>query len=424
MTIGAYVTSTMGMNAQTHSLQQISMNVANVSTTGYKKVDARFETFMSVYSDSGANNTYFTANNVDRRLVNIAGQQTKTGSIYDLAITGEGFFTVEGAAGTMFSRAGDFKATAIPLDGYPERTISFERVASDGNRETVTKPASYLMNASNYYVMGWNYNPESETFESNLEPVIISPQEYYAGHVTTKMSLIGNIPSDATETQKLKFGVYDTSYHQHSLISYWEPIENMPNGWNLSFSLDNGASVTSDSVTVQFDQDGNIISPIDPINVSVDWGNGSAGSIAVDLSHMSQFASYLQGSVFSQDGNSLGNLVGTSWNEKGILVAKYSNGASEPVCKVAVAKVTSPNLMEAVSGNMFALTTEAGTLEIVDLENTKTETQIAGETLENSNVALEEEFSNMVITQRAYSSNVNAFTTANEMIQEAISILT
>ena len=81
-------------------------------------------------------------------------------------------------------------------------------------------------------------------------------------------------------------------------------------------------------------------------------------------------------------------------------------------------------MMEAVSGNMFEYSENAGNLEVVDLQATRTETTVEGGKLENSNVSLEEEFTNMVTTQRAYSSSVNAFTTVNEMVQEAISILT
>ena len=79
--------------------------------------------------------------------------------------------------------------------------------------------------------------------------------------------------------------------------------------------------------------------------------------------------------------------------------------------------------MEAISGNMFAYSRECGNLDIVDLEATDASVQVSGGWLERSNVALEEEFSKMIITQRAYSSNTKTFTTINEMTQEAISIL-
>lgn len=50
MTLGVFTTSIMGMNAQAHAMGQISTNVANVNTVGYKRAETLFETKMSIYS--------------------------------------------------------------------------------------------------------------------------------------------------------------------------------------------------------------------------------------------------------------------------------------------------------------------------------------------------------------------------------------
>ena len=423
MAIGSYVTSTMGMHAQSHALEQISSNIANVNTVGYKKVDARFETQMSKYNEIGTDSHYFTAGNVDRRMVDIAGILDTTNSIYDLGISGRGFFVVQGDNNTYYTRAGDFQATAVTPAGYKPQQITYYKPTNGSGVITQSKPASYFVNASGCYVMGWNYNADSEAFSSSLEPVVISPNEYTPGHLTTTMSFKGNIPADATESQLLKFGVYDNDYTMHNMTMRWTKTDNT-NTWNVEIGLDGGASVTSGTIEVQFDENARMIKPAAATTIAVDWGNGSAGNISLDLSHFTQYATHLQGSVLSQDGKGFGSLVSTSWDAQGVLNAVYSNGASIPVCKVAVAQVQVPNMMEAVSGNMFEYSENAGNLEIVDLQATRTETTVEGGKLEGSNVSLEEEFTNMVTTQRAYSSSVNAFTTVNEMVQEAISILT
>ena len=49
MTLGNFVTSRMGMLSQSHALEQISSNVANVNTVGYKKVETLFATQMTKY---------------------------------------------------------------------------------------------------------------------------------------------------------------------------------------------------------------------------------------------------------------------------------------------------------------------------------------------------------------------------------------
>lgn len=423
MTIGSFVTSALGMQAQSHALQQISTNVANVSTTGYKKVNARFETLMSVYNDNGSAFNYFSANNVDSRTVDRAGEPIITGNLYDLSLNGRGFFIVQGEHQTFYTRAGDFSTSSDTPPGAAPQTVTYYRPTDGGGTITQSKVASYFKNGSNCYVMGWNYNAEREAFSSSLEPVIITPPDYYPGHETTRMAVKGNIPADATDTQMLKFGVYDTDFKQHGLVTKWSRVENT-NSWSVELSLQDGGAVTSGPIEVQFDEMARMIKPTDSVSVSVDWGNGRTGEIALDLTKMTQYASALNGTVYDQSGKGFGALTGTSWTNEGVLIASYSNGASLPVCKIAVAQVQVPNSMEAVSGTMFAYTPEAGNLEIVDLQETLTETTISGGILESANVSLEEEFTDLVTCQRAYSGSVNAFTTTNEMTQEAIRILT
>ncbi len=420
MALGSFVTSTMGMHAQSHALEQISSNIANVNTVGYKKVNARFETQMTKFNEIGTDSHYFSAGNVDRRMVDIAGILSPTGSMYDLGISGQGFFVVEGQNETLYSRAGDFQATATPPAGYRAKSVTYYK-PTDGGVVTQSSPANYFTNASGYYVMGWNYNNDAEAFSSAFEPVIISPMEYYPGHQTTEMSFKGNIDASSNETQLLKFPVYDSKYNQHTLAMKWEPQDNT-NTWKLNISID-GATVAGDAIEVMFDENAQIVSP-KVTDIQVAWDDGGAGTIKLDLQHFTQYANTLNGSVLSQDGKTFGRLTTTTWDSDGVLNAGYSNGVSVPVCKVAIAQVQVPNMMEAVSGNMFAYNQNAGNLEIVDLQNTLTETTVEGGKIESSNVSLEEEFTNMIVTQRAYSGNVQTFTTVNEMTQEAISILT
>ena len=421
MTIGTFVTSTLGMNSQSHAMEQISANIANVKTTGYKKVDPRFETLVKEYNEIGVNTHYFSSNNVDRRMVDISGQLKTTDSVYDLAISGRGFFVVEGTNATLYTRAGDFQATAVTPPGHSPQSVTFYR-PSEAGVVTQSAPATYFINPSGYYVMGWNYNSDSEAFSSSLEPVIISPMEYYRGHQTTEMSFKGNINAAASDTQMLKFAVYDKDFNQHNMTMKWEP-QNNANTWIVTVDVD-GASTTSEPVRVTFDENGRLSSPMPSTQLNLTWDKGGTSSVKMDFQHFTQFANALYGEVLSQDGKGFGVLTSTTWDENGVLNATYSNGSSIPVCKVAVAHVQVPNMMEAVSGNMFAYNQQAGNLEILDLQETRTETTVQGGKTEESNVSLEEEFTNMIITQRAYSSNVKTFTTVNEMTQEAISILT
>ena len=422
MTIGTFVTSTLGMTSQSHAIDQISANIANVNTTGYKKVNTRFETFIKEYNEMGVDTHYLSCNSVDRRMVDINGEMNVTESLYDLAISGRGFFVVQGTGSTLFSRAGDFQPTAVTPAGFPAQSVTYNRPDGEGGVITQSSPATYFTNSSGYYVMGWNYNAETDKFSSSLEPVIISPMEYYIGHQTTQMSFKGNINGAATTPQLVRFDVYDANYNRHDMTMNWQP-QHDPGVWLIDIDIDGGA-VTSGPVRVAFDEFGQLISPKPSTSISVAYNGGGSGTIDLNFQHMTQYANSLKMDLLSSDGNGYGALISSSWDENGVLNARYTNGSTVPVCKVAVAQVQVPNMMEALSGNMFSYNQRAGNLEIVDLQETRTETTIQGGARETSNVSLEEEFTNMIISQRAYSSNVKTFTTVNEMTQEAIGILT
>ena len=420
MALATFVTSTMGIHAQSHALEQISENIANVNTTGYKKVETRFETQLTRFNDTGTDSHLFSAGVQDRRMIDVAGVLNTTNSVYDLGISGQGFFIVNGDTETLYSRAGNFQPSAITPQGYSAKTITYQRPDQNGN-VLQSSPASYLINDAGYYVMGWNYNTEKEAFSSDLEPVIISPMEYYPGQETTQMSFKGNINASETETQLLKFTIYDNAFKAHTMTMKWT-AQNEPNTWLVAVDID-GAAINSEPVKVKFDKNGKLTEPLPTSELQVSWQNGNTGTIRLDMRHFTQYATSLSGEVLSQDGKGFGTLTGSAWDENGILNATYSNGIQIPVCKVALARVPVPNMMEAVSGNMFTYNENAGDLEIVDLQNSATQTTIQGGTIETSNVSLEEEFTNLIITQRAYSGNVQTFTATNEMTQEAINIL-
>ena len=422
MAIGAFTTSIMGMNAQAHAMGQIGTNVANVSTTGYKKSETLFETKMTVYSNMRQDFNSFSAGVVDRRFVDISGQLTNTGSIYNLALDGQGFFVVNDGQNTFYTRAGDFEATTTTPKGMPPREITMWRPESVG-RATQRGQVAYLKNAAGYYVMGWNADEQGQFTSPTLEPVVITPQDYYRGHASTNVVLKGNLDASADKTQLLSFPVYDNAYNAQSFRLTATPVGNADT-WDIAAIVGNANGVTLSPPQVRFDANAQIVEPPDgKVTAQITWEDGSQSGITLDLKMVTQYANTSECSVLKQDGQAYGNFKTLSWDEDGVLSATYDNGAKISLCKVAVAKVTVPNNMEAISGNMFSYSRACGDLRIVDLAEADTSTSVAGNMLERSNVILEDEFSRMIVTQRAYSGNTKTFTTVNEMLQDTISII-
>ncbi|MEO3384895.1 flagellar basal-body rod protein FlgG [Mesorhizobium sp. CAU 1741] len=125
-----------GMNAQQTNLEVIANNIANINTTGYKRARAEFSDLLYQVDRAQGVPNRANQNIVPEgshiglgvktsaiRNVHIQGALTKTGNNLDVALSGNGWFQVEGANGEMlYSRAGAFNTNAegqlVTVDGY------------------------------------------------------------------------------------------------------------------------------------------------------------------------------------------------------------------------------------------------------------------------------------------------------------------
>jgi flagellar basal-body rod protein FlgG len=126
-----------GMNAQQTNLEVIANNIANINTTGFKRARAEFsdllyqtERLQGVPSRANDNivpegaSIGLGVKTTAIRNLHIQGSLTSTGNKFDLALTGNGWFQVQGADGeTLYTRAGAFNTNAngdlVTADGYP-----------------------------------------------------------------------------------------------------------------------------------------------------------------------------------------------------------------------------------------------------------------------------------------------------------------
>ena len=90
---GAFVSSTLGMLSQSHSLNTISSNLANINTGGYKANETRFSTVLSgslfEQSDLGGIRVK------DTQLIDKQGNLIVSDRALDVAISGKGFFILK-----------------------------------------------------------------------------------------------------------------------------------------------------------------------------------------------------------------------------------------------------------------------------------------------------------------------------------------
>jgi len=124
--VKALAIAATGMNAQQTNLEVIANNIANINTTGYKRARAEFSDLLyQVDRTQGVPNRANTSlvpegvsiglgvKTSAVRNVHTQGGLTATGNDFDLALTGKGWFQIEGSDGqTLYTRAGAFNTNA------------------------------------------------------------------------------------------------------------------------------------------------------------------------------------------------------------------------------------------------------------------------------------------------------------------------
>jgi len=136
---------------------------------------------------------------------------------------------------------------------------------------------------------------------------------------------------------------------------------------------------------------------------------------------VTQFAGEYAAKVNAQDGLTYGSFTGISINEDGIVTALFDNGEQRDIFKLPVATFRNPNGLAAQNGNAYQTTTYSGDPVLLEA-NTAGAGKVSPSSLESSTVDLAEEFTNMIITQRAYSASAKVITTADDMLSELLQI--
>ena len=412
--IGALNTSSLAMLAQSQGLQTVSNNIANVNTISYKREETLFQTLLYAQRASTNASERLAVRAVDRRSVMAQGLIQSTGRSDDLAIDGAGFFLV--------SR--DFDSTATK-DVFFTRDGALQQRYVDVGGGT---QQSYYITADGKYLLGWaadeNGNFSTSNSLAGLVPLRSFALDELEGTATTEALMAANIPSttEIGDSVTLQGAVYDTAYDSQTLSYIW--TKTGANAWTLDFQVTGGAvsAPAAGATAVTFNGNGQEQSPQDAVPVTVTWDDGTTSTIAVDLTDMEQYADETVIYRTAQNGNETGRLYDESFDKNGVLWGSYTNGRNRALYKVAVAQFVAPDSLEAVSGNLFRATEGAGEMSIRDLEEEAQGTTILVGNLESSNVDMADEFTRMMMVQKAYTMASTNFRTVDEMIDTAVSM--
>ena len=399
MALSIFTPSVTGMDSQSHALETVSTNIANINTVGYKSSETMFYTLLGSTpvvkgnAASGLQSTRTDINGVgyyDRTLITSQGQVVASDSNFDVAINGNNnaFFTVRDSysGDEYYTRAGNFRLQLS--DGLP-----------------------YLVANNGMRVQGYPAN-EDGTFGTAIEDIVLEYPEKIPATPTTTVQIGANVPADGVENSSYGIAVYGPEDNSGNMSMIFHKVEGKLNSWTVSFEM-NGATVTSaEPIEVLFGNDGKLISPKN-FDVTVTWEDGSTNNIAMNIENMTQYTGSSGITSLKQDGKEGGGFKEASVGEDGIISALYSNGETLKIAKIALSSFAAPDNLTPISGTLFEANGASGNAVLIEDGGN----YLVPQALEQSTANVEKEFSKMVVIQRAYGMNSSSFTVADEMLQ-------
>lgn len=232
-------------------------------------------------------------------------------------------------------------------------------------------------------------------------------------------------------TQKASVTTYDSTGASHVVTFTFTKNPESVNTW--TWSADVGTStatvLSGGSGELTFDSAGRLDTftydggaqalSFDPGNgaavVEIDVDAGTSGTIE----GLSQFSGSASTVVDSQDGYSSGSLTDISIADNGEITGYFDNGVTQTLAQLSLATFNNTNGLMREDENMYTESPNSGQA-VIGMAGTTIQSKIASGNLEQSNVELAQEFSNMVIAQRGFQANARVITVSDQILQEVV----
>ena len=428
----SFFTSLTGLNAAQTELATVSNNIANTGTNGFKKSRVAFGDIIA--SSPLQNPARVIGSGTAVRSV---AQQFQQGAIatsdnaLDLAISGQGFFTVKGGSGgaqVAFTRNGAFSVTAdrYVVDNSGRRLQLFPTTA-DGS--ILTNALSATVSARLPLTSGVPQATSLIKLSVNLPAAatIIPDKPIY----TAANPYVFDKGDPATFNHSTSTTVYDSLGNPLAATIYYvktavptipEPVHKwtahvfvgeteLTQGGiaGLAMDFDSGGILVAPAAAVPFDA----FIPAtggDPIGLALDHGTATtqqSGAFSI--------------ATISQDGFTTGQLESVSVDQTGKLQASFSNGENQVLGKVAMAIFANPQGLKQTGDASYLTTPEAGPPITGEAGKSGLGSILSG-SLERSNVDLTEELVGLITAQRNFQANAKAIETSSTLLSTIINI--
>ncbi|MCL2006735.1 MAG: flagellar hook protein FlgE [Treponema sp.] len=450
-------------NHQTR-MDVIGNNIANVNTTGFKRNRVNFQDIFYQQLQGASRPTDvlgginpqevglgMTVASIDTLHIQGALQTTNVGT--DLAIQGQGFFILDDRGTELYTRAGAF---SLDRDGV------------------LVNPANGMR------VQGWMAQDvdgvEFLDTSRSIENLIIPVGAKDAARATTIVNFASNldkrtpeIPEDATNLQiregtwSTQEKIYDSFGEAHTLQVEFSRVLGENNTWIARVSVNPESDIPTNAsaglgilppeaggpaiFTLNFNNQGTLLNAIDAagnesnfgqviMNVAYDVQSATPeddgamvrqtfqlnlGTIGGLTNSMTQFAERSSTRIFEQDGRTMGYMENFRIDGSGLITGIFSNGTSRPLGQIAMATFANQGGLEKAGDNNFRRTPNSGLADI-GTSGIAGKGRIVAGALEMSNVDMADQFTDMIITQRGFQANSRTIQTADQLLQEVLTL--
>jgi flagellar hook protein FlgE len=443
----------------------VGNNISNVNTTGFKKGRVNFHDMLYQQMAGAARPTEdlgginpkevglgMSIASIDT--IHLQGSLQATNKQTDLAISGTGFFVLKSGGSSFYTRAG-----AFDLD----------------NQGTLVNPANGMR------VQGWMAQDldgvQFLDVSRDVEDLVIPVGAKDPARATTNVNFACNIdkripeiPEDPSALQVREgtwvssIEVFDSFGQDHVLQVEFTRVPGVNNSWNATVTVDpqsdppaNAAIGLGDAApatggpnvfNVTFGNDGLLLSATDGagnisggegaviMNVAYDVlgttpGDDGApvrqeftlnlGEVGGYTRNITQYSSASSTKAVEQDGYTLGYLDNFKIDQNGIITGVFSNGTNRTLGQVAMASFANQGGLEKAGENTFVVSNNSGIANI-GTARVAGKGKIMSGSLEMSNVDLADQFVDMIVTQRGFQANSRTIQTADQLLQELLTL--
>jgi len=389
---GAIYVGLSGLNAYARGLQQVSNNVSNLNTSGFKGADVTFSNTVGGGSTGGLSLSGTVSDGLGgvelgHSMTDFTqGELRQTQRDLDLAVDGSGMLVLMRGDQTYFTRTGSFE---VDKDGFIVLAGTDYRLA---------------------------------TLDSSGSPVTLSVDSFRTNppEKTTTIKFSDNLSSTATTFSLSGIKVYDAAGTEHDWKANFAKDTSStagPDDWTVTITDEKGATVGQQAL--KFNN-----GVIDPTTSQLTVTDSASGlSVLLDFSQ--NVTSYSSGEVStlstsSIDGHALGTISSVIVNSDGDLQIGYSNQQTKDLGAVALADFKDPQALQQRSGGLYVDRGDAGRQYFSTAS--KEAGQVVSQRLEASNVDLAKQFGDLITIQRGYQASSQIISVANDMIQQLFGI--